>query len=116
MKNYEKPVEVGLKLIYEGHPINFCNRKGKIVQTLNPGKYIVTRVTNDYIYLMCDRKNATTSYVLYKDDVEGRINELEFADLTTTIGFIMRNLKGGYGWCVNNEELIKSAKKYNKGY
>ena len=48
-----------------------------------------------------------------KDEIKRALKELEFADLTCTMGFIGLNLRRPR-WVINDEELIKKAKEYNK--
>ena len=110
MKVYGGEIKTGLRLLYNGEPIKWSNRSGKIVEILKRGKYVVSRVTRDFVYLKHDRAKATKEFQLHKEAFI-EIYELEFADLTTTIGLIFNTHKT---WYINNEELIKSAKKYNK--
>ncbi len=113
MKKYTDKLYTGMRIIYDGHVIEWCNRKGKIVERFKPGKYVIGKLTDKYAWLKCDRKNATTEYRFNRSEIEENIYCLEFADITTTIGFInMRFFR--HDWIVNDKELINKAKQYNK--
>lgn len=112
MKKYDGLLESGLKLIYAGHPIEWGNPKtGKITEVLKPGKYVISRVQLKFVYLKADRKNATKEYVLYADEIKDSIYVPEWIDLTTPIAQVFTLNKS---WYINDEELIKKAKAYNK--
>jgi len=114
MKDYNGELKVGMKLLYNGTPIEWCNRRtGKVNEVMNPGKYVISRFYRDYVLVKSDRKNATTEHYIPIDEIKGCIKELEFADLTCTMGFIGLNLRRPC-WVINDEELIKKAKQYNK--
>ena len=110
MKIYDGEIYTGMKLIYDGEPIEWVNRKGKVVEVMRKGKYVVSSVTDKYVFLKSDRKNASVEHKIYKNDIEHRIGVLEFPDLTTSIGLMFLH----NNWYINDENLIKEAKKYNK--
>lgn len=111
MQKYNGELKPGLKLIYDGSPIQWANRTGTIVDELKKGKYIITRTTGSSVFIKADRSNAKKEYILGRDELEGQIFEPEFSDLTTPIAvaFVLNKR-----WYINNEELIKKAKRYNK--
>lgn len=102
MKDFTGNIE-GLKVIYDGDPIEYSDGT-----KLKRGKYVVEFVRGGRVYLKCDRKNATTRYFVYESDF--KVKELEWADLTTQLFWVFNHPK----WVVNNEELIKKAKAYNR--
>ena len=112
MKDYNGELKVDMKLLYNGTPMQWCNRKtGKVNEVMNPGKYVISRFYRDYVLVKSDRKNATTEHYIPMDEINLKV--LEFADLTCTMGFIGLNLRNPR-WVINDEELIKKAKEYNK--
>lgn len=84
MKKYEKDLEPGVSLLYNGSPICWCNKAGKCVEIFKKGYYKVTRVTEKNVYLKVDRKNASHEYVIPRSDIKV-IMELELHDLTNVI-------------------------------
>ena len=111
MKDYNGELKVGMKLLYNGTPMRWASRTGKVCEVMNPGKYVISRLLGDCVLVKSDRKNATTEHYIRKDEINLKV--LEFADLTCTMGFIGLNLRNP-SWVINDEELIKKAKEYNK--
>lgn len=113
MKDYNGELKVGMKLLYNGEPMRWASRTGKVCEVMNPGKYIISGFRGDFALVKSDRKNATTEHYIRKDEIKRELKELELADLTCTMGFIGLNLRRPR-WVINDEELIKNAKEYNK--
>ena len=113
MRDYNGELKVGMKLLYNGEPMRWASRTGKVCEVMNPGKYVISRFLGDYALVKSDRKNATTEHYIRKDEIKCALKELELADLTCTMGLIGLNLRKPR-WVVNDEELIKKAKEYNK--
>lgn len=117
MKVYDGNLEVGMNIIYNGSPIEWCNpRTGKVNEVMNQGEYIISNITNKFICLKSNRKNATTEHKIYKDDIEGRIKVIEFSDMTCTMGLIAMNLNNPT-WVLADDNFKKSlanARKYNR--
>lgn len=111
MRDFCGDITVGLHLLYDGEPIEWCNRSGKVIEIMRRGYYIVTRVTNDYIYLKSDRKNAVVEHRIDRSDLN-KLKVIEFADLTTAAGMIGVRFLGG-NWFVCDKRLIAKARNYN---
>lgn len=111
MKKYEGELYSGLRLIFNGDTIKWYNRKGRVVESMKPGKYKIERLTKDYIYLLSDRSNASVKHQIPHREIENNIFCLEFADLTNVIGLAFNCRQR---WYINDEELIRKAKAYNK--
>lgn len=110
MKQYTEEIKPGLKIIYDGEPKEWINpRTRKVCERMNKGKYIVSRVGREFIYIKADRKNASTEHKFHINDI--KLWQPEFADMTTAIGFLF---SFHHEWYINDEELIAKAKKYNK--
>lgn len=103
MKDYTEEIKPGLKVIYDGEPIEYSDGT-----KLNRGKYVVDHIKENRIYFKSDRKNATTKHYIYLSDFKPKV--LEWADLTTQLFWVFNHPK----WVINDEELIAKAKKYNK--
>lgn len=112
MRDFSEDITVGLHLLYDGEPIEWCSNNGKVVETMRRGPFIVSRVTSEFIYLKPDRKGAVTEHCFSKTDISN-VKVLEFGDLTTSVGVLGIRLLGGR-WYINDKELINKAKKYNK--
>lgn len=103
MKDVE--ITVGLRVTYNGSTIEWSDGS-----KLKQGKYVVSRVGHNVVFLKSDRKNATTEYRIYKGDFNPK--QLGWEDVTDLlkVHFFTSRLV----WVVTDEELIKKAKKYNK--
>lgn len=100
MRAYTEPIEVGLKIIYTGEPIRWCNPKtGTVNEVMNQGKYVVSRVTNRFIYVKSDRKNATTEHQLIREHIENSLQIIEKNDRNSTIGLLSLRFLGKH-WYV----------------
>lgn len=117
MKTFNSELQVGMKLLYNGEPIRWVNPKtGKIDEVMNQGKYVISRIDSNYIRLKSARKNAKTEHIFRKSEIEGKIQVVEFKDLTCTMGFIAMNLTRPK-WILFDdkfEDTIDKAKKYNR--
>ena len=107
MKDVE--VKVGLRVTFNSSkPIEWADGT-----KLKQGKYVVTYVNENrnLVKIKSDRKNAVTSYTLYLSDFKPK--QLEWDDVTNLLKvsfFTSRET-----WIVTDEELIKRARKYNRG-
>ena len=111
MKKYDKALEVGLELIYDGEPRQWCNPKtGKINEVMKRGAYRISRITYRFVYVCADRKNGSTEHQIDKQELERDLYALEFEDLTTPFALMFCHKN----WYINDKELINSAKAYNK--
>ena len=115
MKKYEGALKVGLKLIYDGDKKSWCDpRTGKVNETMGKGRYVITCITNRFVYVTCDRKNAVTEHQIERKEVEGRIYAYEWADLTSYTVFSLGQVFGHHDWYYNDTGLIEKARAYNK--
>lgn len=103
----ENEIKIGLEVIYNGKGIEWSDGT-----KLKQGRYIVSNIRNNAICLKANRKNATTEYRIYKSDFKPI--ELNFDDITNYFSVVF-NLRGKE-WIVDNKELFKKAKKYNKNH
>ena len=99
-------VEVGLRVTYNGSGIEWADGK-----KLKQGKYVVTRVGYRAVHLKADRKNATTEYTIWINDFKPK--QLEWDDVTNLLR--VHFFTNREAWIVTDEELIKRARKYNRG-
>lgn len=112
MKKYNGLLHSGLKLIYAGRPMEWVNPKtGKVNEVMKPGRYVISRIQLNLVYLKADRKNAAKEHAIYIGELKDRIYVPEWIDLTTPIAQVFTLNKS---WYINDEELIKKAKAYNK--
>ena len=117
MKVYNGELKKGMKILYNGEIIEWVNPKtGKVNEKMKKGEYIISKITSRIIYVVSSRKNAVTEHKIYRDEIEGKIKEIEFADITTTIGLVAININNPI-WVLaddNFKKIIKDAKKYNR--
>lgn len=106
MKDVE--VKVGLRVIYNGSVIEWSDG-----MKLKQGKYAVTYVNEDrnLVKIKSDRKNAVTEYTLYLGSFKPK--QLEWEDVTNYLQVVF--FTSHEPWIVTDEELIKRARKYNRG-
>jgi hypothetical protein len=101
-------VKVGLRVIYNGSVIEWSDG-----MKLKQGKYVVTYVNEDrnLVKIKSDRKNAVTEYTLYLSTFKPK--QLEWDDVTNfyRVAFFTSRVE----WAVNDDELFKKARKYNRG-
>ena len=106
MKDVE--VKVGLRVTYNGSVIEWADGT-----KLKQGKYVVTYVNENrnLVKIKVDRKNSVTEYTLCLDSLKPK--QLEWDDVTNLVQVMFFTSREP--WIVTDEELIKRARKYNRG-
>lgn len=106
MKDVE--VKVGLRVTYNGSVIEWADGT-----KLKQGKYVVIYVNENrnLVKIKADRKNAVTEYTLYLNALKPK--QLEWDDVTNLLRVAFFTSREP--WIVTDEELIKRARKYNRG-
>ena len=104
----EVEVKVGLRITYNGSVIEWADGS-----KLKQGKYVITYVNENrnLVKIKSDRKNAVTEHTLYLGSLKPK--QLEWEDVTNYLQVVF--FTSHEPWIVTDEELIKRARKYNRG-